>query len=125
MHVLPKRQQGLTLISLIFIFVFVGTFVLVGIKVVPIYIDHYKVVSALEDLQRATGTGQKTKEQIWESLYKRFFMNYVTDVKAEDVTITKEGGNVKITVEYEVVKNIAGNLSVLVEFKDEVEVGGQ
>ena len=46
-----KRQQGLTLISLVFILGLIGFFVMLTLKIVPIYLDHGKVKSALEALK--------------------------------------------------------------------------
>ena len=56
---------------------------------------------------------------------KRFDFNYVNSVTENDVSITKDGGYLKVEIAYEVVKPIFGNLSVLVEFDDEIEVGGE
>ena len=123
MNISPKRQQGLTFISLVFILGLIAFFVLLILKIGPIYLDHSKVVSALAEIEKTPDIEQQSEFEIRESLSKRFDINYVYDVTPKDITITKFGNYLKVAVEYEVVRKIAGNLSVLVEFNDVIEVG--
>ena len=118
-----KRQQGLTFISLVFILGLIAFFVLLGLTIGPIYLDHNKVVGALSELEKTTDIEKKSEAEIRDSLNKRFNINYVNDVNQDDITVTKQGGHLKVVIEYEVVRKIAGNLSVLVEFNDKIEVG--
>lgn len=123
MNLSPKRQQGLTLISILFILGLIGFFVLLTLKTVPIYLDHGKVKSALEALKATPELGTKSEVEIRGSLSKRFSINYVYDVKKEDITIIKHGNYVKVDIEYETVVPLVSNLSLLAEFHDTVEAG--
>lgn len=123
MNTSTKYQQGYTLISLIFILGLVGLFVLLLFKIGPIYLDHSKVVNALAAIEETTDVETKTESEIRSSLDKRFNMNYVSAIKAQEVKILKRGNYLKVEAEYDVVEKIVGNLSVLVEFDDIVEVG--
>jgi len=126
MNVSIKYQQGMTFIGLLLTLGLIAFFVLLILKIVPIYIDHSKVVNALAALEKTTDIETKSESEIRSSLDKRFSMNYVYDIKAQsrdDVKITKSGNYLKVEIKYEVVKPIAGNLSVLAEFDDAIEVG--
>ena len=123
MNVSLKRQQGLTFISLVFVLGLIAFFVLLGLKIGPIYLDHSKVVSALTEIEKTAHIEELSEAQIRNSLSKRFNINYVNDVTQDDITVTKQGNYLKVAIEYEVVRKIAGNLSVLVEFNDFIEVG--
>jgi hypothetical protein len=118
-----RNQRGYTLISLIFILGLVAFFVLLILKIAPIYMDHSKVTNALAALKQTTDVQSMGEAEVRSSLEKRFNMNYVNDAKMENVKITKRGNYLRVEVVYEVVQNIAGNLSVLVEFNDSFEVG--
>ncbi|GAB4280165.1 MAG: hypothetical protein Kow0065_25300 [Methylomicrobium sp.] len=120
-----QRQNGLTLISTILILGLIAFFTLLILKIAPIYMDHSKVVNALAALENTTDIQTKSKEEIWNTLDKRFNFNYVDSVTKDDVKITKRGDYVKVEIEYEVVEKIAGNLSVLVEFYEVIEVGAE
>ncbi len=123
MNVSSKRQQGLTFISLVFVLGLIAFFVLLGLKIGPIYLDHRKVVSALAEIEKTVHIEELSEAEIRNSLSKRFNINYVNDVTQDDITVTKQGNYLKVAIEYEVVRKIAGNLSVLVEFNDFIEVG--
>jgi hypothetical protein len=118
-----KRQQGLTLISIIFILGLIGFFVMLTLKVVPVYLDHGKVKSALDALKASPDLATKSEFEIRDSLNKRFNINYVYDVKKEDITIIKHGNYVKVDIEYETVVKLIANLSLLAEFHDTIEAG--
>jgi hypothetical protein len=119
----PKHQQGLTFISLVFVLGLIAFFVLLGLKIGPIYLNHSKVVSTLAEIKKTPDIEQQSEAEIRDGLNKRFNINYVNDVTQDDIKITSYNGYLKVAIEYEVVKKIAGNLSVLVEFNDVIEVG--
>jgi hypothetical protein len=123
--VYTKRQQGFTFISLSFILGLIVFFVLLGLKIGPIYLDHSKVVSTLSELKRTPGIEEQSESEIRKSLSKHFDMNYVNDVTQENITIARHENYLKVVIEYEVVKNIVGNLSVLVAFNDVMEINKQ
>lgn len=86
--------------------------------------NHSKVVNALAALEEMPNIKEMSKREVEDSLSKRFNMNYVEKVVlGEDVVITKRPGYLKVETEYERVEKIAGNLSVLVEFYEILEVG--
>ncbi len=120
-----KHQQGLTFISLVFILGLIAFFVLLGLKIGPIYLNHSKVVSTLSELKRTPDIEYQSEPEIRNSLSKRFNINYVNDVTQENITITRHENYLKIVIQDEVVKNIAGNLSVLITFNDVIEVNKQ
>ncbi|WP_027159269.1 DUF4845 domain-containing protein [Methylobacter luteus] len=123
MNLSPKRQQGLTLISIAFILGLIAFFVLLVLKIAPIYIDHSKVVNALAALEETVDIQTKSEQEARSILNKRFTMNYVYDVTKDDIKVTKRGNYIKVEIEYETVVKIFGNLSVLAEFYDFIEVG--
>jgi competence protein ComGC len=120
---IKHSQKGYTLISLIFILGLVAFFVLLILKIAPIYMDHSKVVNALAAVKQTTDVQSMSEAEVRSTLDKRFNLNYVNDAKMEDVKITKRGNYLRVEIVYEVVQKIAGNLSVLVEFNDKFEVG--
>jgi len=125
MNMSPKRQQGLTFLSLVVLLGFLASVTLLVLKIGPIYLDHSKVVNALAALEKSVDVETMSEAEVRRSLDKRFNMNYVTDVTQDDIKVIKGGNYLKVVIDYEVVKKIVGNLNVLVEFNDFIEVGGQ
>ena len=120
-----KDQRGLTFLSIILILGLIAFFVLLTLKIAPIYMNHSKVVNALSALENMPDIEIMSKREIQISLNKRFDMNYVEKVGSDDITITKSSNYTKVEIEYEVVEKLVGNLSVLVEFSDSFEAGNE
>jgi len=124
MQSLPKHQRGLTFISLCILLGIFGFFVFLILKIGPVYLDHNKVKSALSALEQDPGFPKMTEYQIRRSLDNRFNIGYVDFISPEDIKVGKSNDYVKVEINYEVVKPMAYNLSVLVEFHDEIQTGG-
>lgn len=125
MLVKPGKQRGLTLISLIFLLGLIGFFTLLVLKIAPIYLNHSKVVNALAALEESNNLASMSSKEILMSLNKRFNMNYVEHVTPEDIQIVAQPGYVRINIDYDRIEPIFGNLSVLVEFHEELESGSK
>ncbi|GAW84870.1 conserved hypothetical protein [Bathymodiolus platifrons methanotrophic gill symbiont] len=123
MHTTYKKQQGITLISLIFILGLIAFFTLLVLKVSPIYMNHSKVVHALETLKNRTDIEKKSKREVWISLNKQFDMNYIYDVKKKHVKITSRANYLKVQIVYHTKVLLFANLSVWVDFDNSIEVG--
>lgn len=121
----PKSQRGLTLISIAFILGLIAFFTLLILKISPIYMNHSKVVNALEALEQTSDVEKKSKYEVESILDKRFNINYVEHVDKQDIKITKKPNYLKVEIEYEKVEPIMGNLSVLAEFYEVIEVGNE
>jgi hypothetical protein len=125
MLTLPGKQRGLTFISLIILLGVIGFFVLLILKIGPIYMNHAKVVNALDALEATDNLTSMSQQQIITSLDKRFNLNYVENVSHDDITIVSKPGYVKVNIDYERIEPIIGNLSVLVEFHEGFESGSK
>jgi len=120
-----KSQRGLTFISLVFLLCLIGFFTLLILKIAPLYINNSKVSNAVEALKKTPDITGQSRNQILDSLHKRFNLNYVEYVTDDDITLIAQPGYVKLDIEYERVEPIFGNLSVLVEFHEGFEAGDQ
>ncbi|WP_305907316.1 DUF4845 domain-containing protein [Methylomarinum sp. Ch1-1] len=125
MKQLAQKQRGLTLISLVLVLALIGFFTLLVLKIGPIYLNHSKVTNALAALEQTTDVETKSKYEIETILDKRFNLNYVEHVDKDDIKISKHGNYLKVEIEYERIEPIMGNLSVLVDFYEKIEVGNE
>ncbi|MCK5831284.1 MAG: DUF4845 domain-containing protein [Methylococcales bacterium] len=123
MNFSEKKQSGLTFITMMIILGLIAFFVLLAFKIGPIYINHSKVVNALAAIEKMEDIESMRKSEVRISLAKRLNMNYVDKVIIDDFDIIKRPNFLSVTLEYERVETILGNLSVLVEFNESFEVG--
>jgi flagellar basal body-associated protein FliL len=116
-----NNQKGLTAISIMALLVVIAFVVLIFLKIMPIYMDGFKVGDVVSSMKEERSLGDKTNREIQTMILKRLDVNMVSDVKAEDIYIKKIKDTVNIDVEYEVRKNLFGNLDIIVSFKKSVE----
>jgi len=117
------RQQGLTAISVVLILAMIGFFAMIAIRLFPIYMENFSVVSHLESLATEAGITEKTNNEILNTLNKRFSIDDVKNVKNENVFIERnKDGSMLIAIEYEVRTPALGNVDMLVSFIEEVKL---
>lgn len=113
------RQQGISLIGFLLLMA-VGSFVILFVvRVAPIYFDHYLIKSTIESLNKDPDLQSKSREEILGLLQNRWDINNIEAVKKKDVKVSREEGNLKLQLKYEVTRNVYGNLDVVVRFDDE------
>jgi hypothetical protein len=120
----PSRQKGITLIGFLLMFIFFGFYVLLGLKLAPIYLEYYKVKSSLASLKKEQGMAEKTPRDVLVFLQKRWDVNDINRITADkSVVVEKRQNTMKIQLDYEVEEPILGNVSALVKFKDSFTIG--
>lgn len=118
---LKNKQKGLTAISIMAILVLIAFVAIIFLKIMPVYFDSFKVGDVVTGMKSERGLGDKTNSEITTMILRRLDVNMVTDVTKDDIYITKNKDDVIIEVEYEVRKNMFGNLDVVAHFKKSVE----
>jgi Tfp pilus assembly major pilin PilA len=121
---LQKQQRGLTLISwivVIAIAVFLG---LIGIKSLPVYMNHYKIVSIMNNVAGQPGVAEQSAAEIRKSFERRFDIDMVKHLDHKDVKVVgNPGGPRKIVAEYEVRIPMFYNVHAVYVFKEEIPLG--
>ncbi len=118
-----KKQQGLTMMSILMLIIIICGVALLFLKIVPIYMTHGKVLSAIESVANLKDAEQKSKGQIHTLLRKRLSVNSVRDLPKDAIKVFKRGNYLKIAAKYDVKEKLFANLSVLVEFDEFTEAG--
>ncbi|NOT14899.1 MAG: DUF4845 domain-containing protein [Methylotenera sp.] len=110
------HQKGITLLGLLIVGSFVVLMAIVGMKIVPAYIDHASVISAMKSLKQER-LNDMSKQEIITAFDKRADTSYIEVVKGSDLSISKnDEGGTSVSVDYQVITPIFGNLSALIDF---------
>jgi len=117
-----KSQKGMTAIGWLLVLIIAGIFIIIGIKLVPVYIGGYSMYSAMETVERSPKYKGQSVRNIRKLMMVNFDVNYVTAVKPEDISIKRSGNGMEVNVSYEVVRPVLGNLSLLVEFDKTIRI---
>jgi hypothetical protein len=110
-----KTQDGFTLTGLVLVSALLIVVALVGMKVVPAYMEFLSVKKVLSAMKQEPLDSMSASE-IKKSFDKRATIAYISVVKGSDLTIEKTSAGTTVDVEYQVIKPIAGNVSVLIDF---------
>jgi hypothetical protein len=110
-----KTQDGVTLTGLLVGSALLIVVALVGMKVVPAYMEFFSVKKVLSAMKQEP-LDTMSASDIKKSFDKRANIAYISVVKGSDLTIEKTSAGTTLNVEYQVIKPIAGNLSVLIDF---------
>ena len=119
------RQRGMTPIGWIFVFLLIAFFTLIALKLVPIYLDSFTIGSVISDLKKEPGISAKTPREVVTIIEKRLDINMVEGITADDILVEKRGDTMTISADYEVRKNMLGNVDVVVSFNKTVEVSAR
>lgn len=115
-----NRQPGISLIGFLIVLAIVAVVLGVGVKILPIYLESYKIDMAM---QKVVNEGGETTHDIRNKLEKHFDIEDITSVKPKDIKIYRRDGKTTVLIKYSVRKNMIGNLDIIAVF-DKKAVSG-
>ncbi len=113
-----SQQKGMTGIGWLIVLALIGFFVLLTLRMVPSYLEYYKVVSTLESLAKESGF--ETPTEIRNLLERRFDISYVNTITPKDVLIRSSGQFYSVRAKYDSRQPLFGNVSVVMSFDKQV-----
>jgi hypothetical protein len=122
----PKRQAGMTMWGMLFILGTLAFSLFLFFKLLPPYMDDFKIKSALESLSRQPDVGTMTVPEVKEAIRKRLEIDSADDLfdLNKILTVEPRGKMKNIRIYYESVVPMAFNVSALISFDHAIEVRG-
>ena len=117
-----KKQRGMTAIGWLLVLMLVVVFSIVALKLIPMYLDSFKVTSSLESLANDSKAKGKSALEIRKLLMKRLDVNMVSDVSAQDISVSRSREGIVVEVEYEARRPLFGNLHMVLVYSDSVVI---
>lgn len=111
-----QKQTGMTGIAWLGVIALIVMFVLLTLKLLPIYLDSFDVGSVLSDIKNEPNIANMTPRMITRTIMKRLDINMVTDVSKDDIYFDRAGKKRTVEIDYEVRKNLMGNIDLVVHF---------
>jgi len=111
-----SKPRGMTLIGFLIVLILVLFVAYLGMKIAPIYLNHYSVIDAMKQLAREPGIASMSEGRIRDRLSRKFTTSYVNHINARDVRIERST-QVNVIAEYEVREDLIGNMDVVISFK--------
>jgi hypothetical protein len=113
---MKHQQRGVTFVGMIFIAGLIVFGAIIGIKLVPAYIEYATVVNHLRELARSPEARSGTPRDLISAFNKRAQVDDIRSVTSEDLEVTKEGDQVVLTAAYSTKIKLFGNLSACIDF---------
>ena len=116
------KQKGMTLIGFVIVLSAVIFVSFIGMRIGPIYMEYFSVVSAMNGVASERGSANLTPFDIRVRVLNRLYVSYSYDnVKEQHIKITR-GNGVHLRIKYEVRKPVIGNLDVIAKFDRSVRL---
>lgn len=113
-----RKHQGMSLVGFLLVLVMVLFFLFLGMRIAPIYLEYYSVVSAMNGLANERGSAQYSAYDIKAKIMNRLYVSYTDgNVTEHDIKIVRRQG-VQLRITYEVRKPLMGNLDVIASFDE-------
>lgn len=117
-----RREDGMTLIGWVVTLAAAAIFVVGALRLVPVYLEHMKVVSVLDGLESEFATGGASPQTVRYALSKRLDIDNVQVLKVGDFKIKPRGPRYEVSAKYENKVPFLGNVYFAVDFEKSVEV---
>jgi len=114
-----QYQRGMTIWSWLFVLGTIGFAALIGMTLFPIYMENMSVKKAVNQVGSSDTAASLNRKSAYAALVKQFYIDQVSSVKEEDISIETNDDDVKeLIVAYEVRKPIMFNVDVVVWFEE-------
>jgi Tfp pilus assembly major pilin PilA len=126
---MQRNIRGLTLIGFLIVLGVAGFFAYLAMRLLPMYVEYFGVVKAMEMVKNEPGSAQKSVEEIRRDLSGKFDTQYVDDnsVPPQAISVRREAGGATLRIAYEKRVNFLYNIDLVGVFDKSVilrNVGG-
>jgi cell division protein FtsL len=118
------KQRGLTMISWVIILSLVGIQAVLGMRIVPVYMNYYSVKNIMEEMKNDPSLKGANNEALRIAINKRLNINSIYDLQKDTdaFKFVRAGEKTKIILHYESRGPIYGNLEFVATFDNEIEI---
>ncbi|RUQ34919.1 MAG: DUF4845 domain-containing protein [Candidatus Competibacteraceae bacterium] len=113
-----QRQRGMTILGMILVIIMVAFVALIGMKVIPMYIQYYSIKSTIESVRKEPMLAQWTPTDIQKAIDRRFTIGYVENVKASDLKIRNERNIRVLELKYDDERELFYGLYVMLKVNE-------
>lgn len=119
------KQHGMSFVGVVLLLALVASFALLSLKLLPVYLESFKIQTALEGLQGDSEIVAKGKQEVLKALERRFDVDDVKSVSSKNVEVQARPGGMLVRVVYERRVALVGNLDLVAKFDKSVELGAR
>ena len=121
---MQRNIRGITLIGFLVLLCVAGFFAYMVMRLMPMYIEYFGVLKAMEMVKNEPGSAQKSLEEIRRNIILKFNTQYVdeADVPPQAIQIRREGGAATLRIAYEKRVPFIYNIDLIATFDKSVNL---
>ena len=121
---LKRKIKGITLIGFAIVLCVLGFFAYLAMRLIPMYVEYFGVVKAMEQVRSEPGSAQKSVDEIRREMSLKFDTQYVDDnsVPPAAIQLIRRGGGSTMRVAYEKRVPFIYNLDLVGKFDKSVNL---
>ncbi len=100
-----------------------GFVLIIVVKLFPVYLESFKVNSALQGLTSDSRVEGASDAKVKELILKKLQVDDVDHLTNKDIQIVKQGAKRQVSIDYERRVSMMGNVDAVVAFDNSVEIG--
>ena len=116
-----KQHAGITLTGMLVASVVVVLLLLLGLKVVPVYVEYYAIQKAFKALAADPNLRGAPRRQVAAAFASRAAVDDIKSIGPDSVQVTKGGDGIIVSAEYEKKVPLFHNVSACFDFKPSSE----
>ncbi len=109
-----SRQRGLSFGTFLMLSIVVAVIAITVLKVVPTYLEYFTVKKAIERTVKENGA--QPPSAIREAFMRQASVDNIRNISAAELQVTQAGSGTTVSLSYERVVPIVGNMSLLFAF---------
>lgn len=120
------QVKGITLIGFVLLLGVLGFFAYLAMRLVPMYVEYFGVLKAMEQLRQEPGAAQKSLPEVRAELSLKFNTQYVdeTSVTPQSISLKREGGAATLRIAYEKRVPFLYNIDLVGKFDKSLNLAG-
>ncbi|HPE81173.1 MAG: DUF4845 domain-containing protein [Sedimenticolaceae bacterium] len=122
---MATKQNGMAMVSWLVVLGVVVFFILIGIKMIPTYLENYSIKQVLTNMENDRAVRSMSPAEMKQSFLKRLKINSVYEFDRNAIQIKKEKNGTRFEVSYEIRKPVAGNVSIVMAFSESALISAQ
>jgi hypothetical protein len=110
------RQKGVTLTGMILVSVLVILVLLIGMKVVPVYVEYFTIEKNFRAMAGDPALASAGRLELARAWSGRATVDNINALKASDIVFERQGGQLVVSAEYSVKVPIYGHVNFCFDF---------
>ena len=117
-----QRQRGMTFLGMLIVLALCGVVGLAGVRLFPVYLNYFKVVSTLKRVASEARAGGADEGSLRNSIDRHWNIEDITALNEKDVEIKRDNGVTTLHAAYEDKVPYIANVSLSVDFDTSVTI---